>query len=236
MSSNSDKDPAANDIPPELENHPGREPLVNQNREMFALAYIKHVRTRDRGTAAAIDAGYSKRSAASTASNLLKQPTVKERVEYLGKLMLHRQAMGAHEAMAELASIARADMRRIIRNIGTHMVEVGTTKDGKPIIKPEYVIDFLPFEEMDTSIIKRVYMDRSGRPVIELHDKVSALDRVNRIHGLYKEPDDPKDALPKAKIGAETDAARAALDQSAAQSSAKKTQEKRPKSEQPKAQ
>lgn len=190
-----------------LEEHPGREPLTNTRWETFCLAFIAST-ANDKKRQAAIKAGYNAKSASVRASELLAKQAVADRIEFLARQILEELKMGAEESLAELASVARADFREILSDIRSELVKVGETKDGKIIYQSKTILQFKPFEEMNTKIIKRIYMDRSGNPVIELQDKVGALDKVTKLLGLHPKEEKKKDELPLAQIDQETEEAR----------------------------
>ena len=80
----------------------------NPKHEAFILAYIGVARFN--GTRAAIMAGYTERSARSTASDLLTNPDIAARVQE----ELKRRSMPADAVLAELTDIATADWREFV--------------------------------------------------------------------------------------------------------------------------
>ena len=78
-------------------------------QEAFVLAYIGEARFN--ATKAAITAGYSPRSARSTASDLLATPNIAARVQE----ELRQRSMPADAVLAELTDIATADWREFVK-------------------------------------------------------------------------------------------------------------------------
>lgn len=92
--------------------HPGSEPLENEKYELFAREYLV-----DRsGGAAAIRAGYAKKSAYVTAHRLITDHKVKARIDFLTSERLAKTDMSAEEVIERIVAIARADPNELIQN------------------------------------------------------------------------------------------------------------------------
>jgi phage terminase small subunit len=88
--------------------------LKNAKHERFAREYV----TDRNGTQAAIRAGYSKRSAAEQAYDLLRNPQIASRVDELSQRTLRQADITAERVMLELARLAFADERKLFDEKG----------------------------------------------------------------------------------------------------------------------
>lgn len=70
------------------------------------------------GTQAAIRAGYSKKTAAETASRLLRNPQIQARIAELSEKILEKCDVTAERVMRELAAIAFSDPRKLFNERG----------------------------------------------------------------------------------------------------------------------
>lgn len=192
----------------ELDGHPGANPLIHVKQEAFCLLFYPHFGGKDKESRinAAINAGYSKTKAERQSRALLLNQKIRNRLEYLQRRRLIELQLGSEEALAEVAMVARADYAQIVRGFSQKLIKVGETKEGEPIYDLKYVMEYHPLDQMNTAIIKRMYIDKNGQPVVELHDKVAALDKVLRVHKLLSTaPTKEDNDLPVAKITAETE-------------------------------
>lgn len=108
----------------------------------------------------------SRESARREASRLLTNVDVKAEIQ----ARLDEQKMGADEVLAEWAAVARADMSDFVRFYegvkGFYLDLEGANKKG--LMK----------------LVKKLKYNALGLPEIELHDKLAALDRLGKHHGL----------------------------------------------------
>lgn len=130
-------------------------------------------------TQAAIEAGYSERSAYSQGSRLLKNAEVLEQVE--GRLQAN--AMTVDEALSRLADMARGDLSDFmdISGMGFHVNLRDAKEAGKThLIKKvkQKTTTFLAKSESDE--------DREFHEIeIELHDPQAAIDKILKVAGAY---------------------------------------------------
>lgn len=163
---------------------PGAEPLITKY-EAFCLAYV---RNNGNGTQAAIEAGYAKGSAHVRASQLISDPKVSARIDNLRRSKFKALHMGADEALAEIAKLARSNMGEVLH----------ITPDGDPYVdlakaSPDFLAsvseavieDFVDGREVDENgeTIKRDVR----RVKVKTHNKVAALTLIARTHGLLKD-------------------------------------------------
>jgi phage terminase small subunit len=91
-------------------NHP-----INERQELFCREYL----VDHNGTQAAVRAGYSKLSAHSQASYLLRQPKIKRRIEELAAEQHERVTLRAdltlERLINELSKIAFSDIGKVVR-------------------------------------------------------------------------------------------------------------------------
>jgi phage terminase small subunit len=120
------------------------------------------------GTQAAIDAGYSDRSARSIASENLKKPDIRRAVDE----RLNEMALGASQILAGLADHANASMEDFI----------DIDAKGKPALNLNKAK-----ARGKLHLIKKLSYDRNGRPQIELFDSLSPKVQLGRHHGLFVE-------------------------------------------------
>jgi phage terminase small subunit len=85
---------------------PGSKPLENAKRESFCQEFI----VDKNKTQAAIRAGYSAKTAGSQAHDLLKNPEIEARIEFLLALQQKRTEITADRVLKELARIAFLDL------------------------------------------------------------------------------------------------------------------------------
>jgi phage terminase small subunit len=156
---------------------------ASARRRRFAAEYV---RNGFRGTAAAIKAGYSPKSARFIASELLANPNIAQQVRELTQLEFDQAQMNANEVLARLASIARADFRKFVDD------------DGK----------FIPVQDLDSDIagavkevrvtrarlVKGVDMTETETTVLKVEGRVPALQLLARYHRLIEA--DPAPIMP----------------------------------------
>src|SRR5690606_26095302 len=119
-------------------------------------------------TQAAIRAGYSKKSAAQQGCALLKDPNVQKRVNELKHAREKTCAMSAMQVIEELARIASADIKTIVK------LEKGD-KDGW------YWLSMADWDKVDGRLISEIVIEKETknqppRAKVKLWPKVAALE------------------------------------------------------------
>lgn len=153
---------------------------LKPKQRSFVLEYLRDFHQRN----AAIRAGYSERSADSTASDLLRNPKIRAAVD----LGFQLAAMPAPEVIARLSDMARAsadDLLTIyespLHDITGHPV---LGKDGKPIVRYWPSLDLEKARERGMlHLVKKVSYTAHG-PSVELYDAQAALNTLAKYHGL----------------------------------------------------
>ncbi|MVM34409.1 hypothetical protein GO755_30535 [Spirosoma sp. HMF4905] len=162
---------------------------MNASQKKFVAAYCNHLN----GAQAARDAGYSKRRAKQTASELLANKEVKDAIE----AVLDNQAMPPAEAVRRLTDMGRATIAHFIR-ISPVVTEVPSKKEESeeddddqetettPLSSMRAVLDLTTEEAQEYyHLIKKVKEGRYGLEV-ELHDAKDAIVKLLEVQGKIK--------------------------------------------------
>lgn len=134
-----------------------RKPALGPKRLRFISEYLKDFN----GTQAAIRAGYSKRSAASIAFEVLREPEIQAAIQR----RLEKLGMSADEVLIELARIGRADVKEMFG------------EDGKmlhPKDMPESIRRAISGIEVKAGTIK-----------VRFWSKTEALNLAGKYHKLF---------------------------------------------------
>jgi phage terminase small subunit len=141
---------------------------LTMRETLFVMFYVgEHM---GNGTQAAIAAGYSKRSAASIASEYLKKPKIRDAVQARMKEL----TMPSEEVLFRLTLMAQADIGPYINVV--HFESLG---DRLTLDLPKMKKDGKTF------LIKKLWEDKDGNIRVELHDSASALRDLGRHHQLF---------------------------------------------------
>jgi phage terminase small subunit len=178
---------------------------LTRRQKLFVAEYLVDLNA----TKAAIRAGYSERSAKTAGYKKLRIPAVRASIEEQQAERLRRLAMSADEILAELSLIARAnvlDYMRLGRD-GEPIADFsGLDRDRAAALSETTVEDFAEGRGENKRDVRRLRF--------KLHDKLGALDRLARHHGLLKEraaPEPPADETPPAPKHSNRQVARAIL-------------------------
>ncbi len=170
---------------------------LNPQQENFARAYFLN---GGNVTKAAIDAGYTERSAHSTGHLLTKHPEVIALLEKLraeaDKKTVNKFTVSKERIMQELAKIALAD----ITNYATVEQSESGTKDQENGVMTYEHVQFKPSREWKPGAgraVKKLAMTKHGI-AMEFHDKKGALETLAKMQGyitdktqLSNDPDNP---------------------------------------------
>lgn len=148
---------------------------LTTKEKVFCLEYVQHWN----GTRAAIQAGYSKKTARSVAHENLTKPYIKAEIQRV----LSQKAMMAEEVLARLAAEASANMAELVEFYDVPILD----KDGKHIgdkqsvrMKPE------AFEKYGY-LIKSINPTVSGDLKFELYDAQKAKELIGKHLGLFRD-------------------------------------------------
>ncbi len=155
---------------------------MDDKRKRFAQEYLVDLNA----TKAAIRAGYSRRSAYSTANRLLKNADVKAEIERLRAKRERRMEITQDRVLQEIAKIAFADIKDFLK-YRTVKVKTGEDADGKPIYEYRQEIIVKPSSKVDGTTIGEVSVSRQGVFSFKLHDKGRHLELLARHLGMFKD-------------------------------------------------
>lgn len=138
------------------------------------------------GTQAAIRAGYSVESAGSIASELLKKPNIRARIDTAMAERSRRTGVNADRVLRELGRIAFLNPADVI-DFRTAEVKADASED-----------DLVAIAGMKVKYVPRKDFDEDGEPIIEqaierevkLCDKLKALESCGRHLGMFKDNPD----------------------------------------------
>ena len=167
---------------------PGQKPIDDAKREIFAREYSRHG-NRDR---AVVAAGYNVKtwvekstSAAVTAHHLLKDPKVRQRIQWLQENRARKADFTELKLLRELKRIALFDIRKIYTETG----------DLKPVT--EWDADTAAAVNA-VEVEKLFGMNDDGRKShigytvkVKTADKIAAIDKLMKYFGMLDTPTDP---------------------------------------------
>lgn len=171
---------------------------LNEREKLFCLHYVKNFNA----TQSALKAGYSPASAHVTGCRLLKNVKVSSYIKTIKDEMAQDLYVSARDVMDKWVKIAFADINDYVV-YGKKEVQVmgafGPLEDehGDPIMQEVNYVDFNESEILDGSIISEVRKGKDG-PVIKLHDKMKALEKLSQYFDLF--PDDFKRKVEDEKL------------------------------------
>lgn len=146
---------------------------TTERQKLFAYAYFNN---GGNAAQAAIEAGYSERSAASTASEILKYPNVAALLAELNDKLKERAIVTKEQIAAELAKIGFSDIRQIFDADG-NMLPVNEIPDTAAAALAGVDVDELYAGKDNIGQTKKVKM----------WDKLKALAQLTELYG-YNAP------------------------------------------------
>lgn len=157
----------------QLSNKMDSNPLRNRRHEKFALALFQGMNQRE----AAIEAGYSIKTADAIASRLLKNVKISNRVLELQKASESTAVMTVMERKERLSEIARARL--------TDFVECGA--DGAWI---NVGLDSTHSAALQEVTSRTEYNEDGASPItvtkLKLHDPVKSISELNKMEQVYE--------------------------------------------------
>lgn len=142
---------------------------LTEKQQAFAEAYVETAN----GTQSAIKAGFAKGSASVTANGLLKMPKVKAEIARIQAKLAKDLNINPARVLGELAKVAFSRITDVATwdNRGADLV-------NSDEITPD-----------QAAAIAEIRNTKEG-PVIKMHDKLAALDKLGRHLGLFESQDD----------------------------------------------
>jgi len=154
---------------------------LTDREEAFCLCYV----TSFIGARAAIDAGYSKKTAYAIASENLRKPEIRDRIEEL----LKEKVMSREEVLARLAEQARATLYPFVRVDADGFVYFNFA-DPEALGHLHLIRKIKSKRERMVRGRGKEATDWEGEWVeVELHDPQKALELVGKHHSLFIDRD-----------------------------------------------
>jgi phage terminase small subunit len=154
---------------------PRKGKTLTDMQERFCLKYLQCWNA----TQAAIEAGYSKKTAGEIGYENLKKPEIQAQIQRA----MEEMAMSAQEVLARLSAEARANLAELVEPYNVPILD----RDGAHVgdrqsfrLKPE------AFEKYGY-LIKSIAPTRSGDFRFELYDSQKAKELIGRHRNMFKE-------------------------------------------------
>jgi len=159
-------------------------PDLNDKEIRFCDEYLGQARFN--GTQAAIRAGYSKRTAASIASEMLKKPKIQRYMEIKSRKVQDEIGVSQEMIMQELATIGFSKITDYLAVKDTVMKKKVRGKTKEITVRS---VEIFPTEEIKQEAIPAIASIKQTKEGIELktHDKVRALELMGKHRGMFKE-------------------------------------------------
>ncbi len=160
-------------------------------QERFLAEYLVDLN----GTKAAIRAGYSEASAASTASDLLKKPEIRAVVQTVSATALERAGVTLDRVVTELARIGFANIRDVVQWKGDVLSQI-IDEDDPDIVHLTHINDVVLVNSEDlppsvTAAIAEVSRASLGAIKVKMHPKRQALGDLLRFLKAAQPPQRP---------------------------------------------
>lgn len=177
-----------NASPPLIEND--NDPLTEKQR-LFVMEYLRDFNA----TRAAMAIGYSKKTAYAIGWNLLRKVEVQAEIKRQKELRTTELGLDVQRVIAEYMKIAFADISDVV-DFGQKKVPLTDKKgnvvedphSGEPLTISVNYIDLKNSEHVDTSVISEIKEGKDGVSV-KLHDKMKALEKLERYLDFMTEED-----------------------------------------------
>lgn len=159
---------------------------LNWRQRLFLVNFLG--KCQGNAEEAARLAGY--RYPASTGSSLLQHPIIYAAIQ----AKLEEAAMTSDEVLARLSDIASGDQDDFLDEVDC---QTGADEIGNPIFEKRMRFNYAKAKKRGkTHLIKKMKFDKDGRiEEVELYGAPDALDKLARVHGLYKDKLDIRAAI-----------------------------------------
>lgn len=160
---------------------------MNDQRKLFVEKYFETFN----GYQSAIYAGYSEKTAASQASQLLDDPEISEYLNKLRSLQSERTFVNADKVQAEIARLAFSDLRDYYDENGFLKLPHQLTDDAAAALAGIEI-------EENFGVCDGERQKIGETKKIKLYDKLTALDKLARRLGMFeKDNNQLRPVLPK---------------------------------------
>ena len=156
-------------------------PLKNKKYELFCQAYY----VDGKGSRAAINAGYSSKTAYVRASQLLTLLNIKRRIAYLSEQTIKRAEKSADDVIRELEKIGFSNLQDYIED-GNSIKDLSKIHRDKAAAVESIQVT----RTVTTSKKGNEYETKNIK--FKLYDKKSALVDLCRRHGLFEKDNEQK--------------------------------------------
>ncbi|MED1919466.1 terminase small subunit [Bacillus thuringiensis] len=183
---------------PEEDNEDGS---LTEKQRLFVLEYLRDFNA----TRAAMAVGYSKKTAYAIGWENLRKPQIQAEIKRQKEAMTDELGMSVQRVIAEYMKIAFTDITDLVE-FGQKEVPVmtmfGPMKDGagNTLTKMVNYVDFKESEIIDGTVISEVKQGKDGVS-IKLHDKMKALEKLEKYIGLMTEEQRLKVEKMKLEVG-----------------------------------
>ena len=151
-------------------------------RQHFVNEYLKDLNA----TQAAVRAGYSEKTAHVQGPRLLQDPKVKAAIDAAIARRNKRLELSQDKVVRELVKIGMADIKDYL-SYRTQKTVVDMDDAGKPVIDYAPVIELVPSEDVDGTLIQEVSLSQRGVFSFKLADKMKALELLARHLGMLND-------------------------------------------------
>jgi phage terminase small subunit len=155
-------------------------PRLTDKQKAFVQEYLIDLNA----SAAARRAGYSVRTANRIASENLAKPHIQAAIQKAMKEREKRTEITQDKVLQELARIGLADIKDYL-SYRTALTQVGVDGDGEPVIDYTSIIELVPSDDVDGTVIQEVSLSQKGVFTFKLQDKMKALELLGRHLGLF---------------------------------------------------
>ena len=155
---------------------------LTAKQEAFIQEYLIDLNA----TQAAIRAGYSEKTAEVIGYENLNKPQIKCEISKRMQERASRTQITADRVLKEYAKIAFADIKNFL-SYRTEKVHVGNDEEGNPLFGYKQIIEMVPSDDVDGTMVGEVSINEKGVFSFKLHDKKDALDKLSRHLGLFND-------------------------------------------------
>lgn len=187
------------ELSPEVDVH---ESGLTEKQRLFVSEYLRDFNA----TRAAMAIGYSKKTAYAIGWNLLRKIEVQAEIKRQKEMRTAELGLDVQRVIAEYMKIAFADISDVV-DFGKKKVPLTDKKgnivedphSGEPLTISVNYIDLKNSEQIDTSVISEIKEGKDGVSV-KLHDKMKALEKLEKYLDFMTEEDRLKVAKLKGEI------------------------------------